>query len=223
MKKIEEYIEKFKELWANQFYKSLIKLGLYFVFMIFAVFAARASYSVAIQEDKLKNNNSEGGVINEYADITEYEAIFNVNNIVYNFNSIGKTIIKVDNKSYFLENDILINTLDSNVLGPNLDFKFWYLTPKYIDGLIKTGEELYTKNYTDGKKEVSYLVSLINFATSFEGSSLEIQEGTLEGKNIEVVITYLNNKVTNIKLDLSLYYALIDNQTSNYIVNIEYK
>ena len=57
--KFEEYVKKFKELWGNDFYKSLIKLGLYAIFLIFAVIAARASYSSFIDSEKSNTKKTE--------------------------------------------------------------------------------------------------------------------------------------------------------------------
>ena len=46
---------------------------------------------------------------------------------------------------------------------------------------------------------------------------------SLDGKNIELVITSLEGKIKMVKLDLSSYSSAIANQTSELIVNIEYK
>ena len=224
--KVEEYVKKFKELWGNDFYKSLIKLGLYAIFLIFAVMAARASYSSFIDSEKSNTKKpevNEEKVLEDFANKKEYEASFTVNNINYDFNSKGRTIIRFDNKSYFLEENKLVNTLDSTLIAPVIDFEFWHLTPYYINSLINQGNELYTKTYKAGEKEVSYLISLEEFFTSFPGSPYAITGGSLDGKNIELVITSLEEKIKIVKLDLSSYSSAIANQTSELIVNIEYK
>lgn len=225
-KQIDEYVKKFKELWANDFYKSLIKLGFYAIFLVFAVIAARASYSSFVDSSKDTSKKpavSEEEVFEDFSKQREYEAIFTVNNLVYNFNSKGKTIIRYDNKSYFLEDNKLVNTLDSTLPSPIVDFEFWHLTPSYISSLINQGSELYTKTYKTGEKEVSYLISLEEFFTSFLGSPYAITGGSLDGKNIELVVTSLEEKITLVKFDLSSYISAINNQISELIVNIEYK
>ena len=56
-------------------------------------------------------------------------------------------------------------------------------------------------------------------------SDLQLKDvvNTLDGKNIELVITSSEEKIKMVKLDLSSYSSAIANQTSELIVNIEYK
>ena len=100
-----------------------------------------------------------------------------------------------------------------------------------ISFVINISNSPYLKDgimYDDDYKSAQYNNSIfgsINYIRDGSISKYNINTDTfsLDGKNIELVITSLEEKIKIVKLDLSSYSSAIANQTSELIVNIEYK
>lgn len=221
--KFDNFIANFKRIWADERGKALIKLGLYMLFAIFAVFTASATYRLN-NADKNNPDNAPVDAITTYKSLSGFAGSYIVDNNEYTFTSATKQIIKIGDYYYFAEGQNLVNNLDATLEAPTFEFKFWYLTPSFIYDLIKNGEESYTTNYANGSIETSYLVPLEYFASNYDGNILAIENTSiLDGKNIEIVTTETEDKIVKVKINLSTYYVLINDQVKNYNVEIDYK
>ena len=94
--KIKNFFSKFKELWSDRRYRSIIKLSLYFIF--FAIIFLFLSLST-------KNEYSYDEVVN-FEDYVSYEFVtnININDNIYNLN--GERYYE---KYKFLYNDEIFN------------------------------------------------------------------------------------------------------------------
>lgn len=220
--KFDYFIDKLKKVWADERGKSLIKLGLYILFAIFAVFTATATYRVNTANNK--HVNTPVDALTAYKDLSGYAGSYIIGDNKYTFTSATKQIIKIGDYYYFADKQNLVNNLDATLVAPTFDFKFWYLTPSFIYDLIKNGEESYTTNFANGSVETSYLVPLEYFASNYDGNVLAIEDTSiLAGKNIEIVTTKTENKIVKVKINLSTYYVLINDQINNYNIEIDYE
>jgi hypothetical protein len=219
--KFDYFISKFKKVWADERGRSLIKLGLYILFAIFAVFTATATYRF---NNNNKHVNTPVDALTAYKDLSGYAGSYIIGDNKYTFTSATKQIIRIGDYYYFADKQNLVNNLDASLAAPTFDFKFWYLTPSFIYDLIKNGEESYTTNFANGSVETSYLVPLEYFTSNYDGNVLAIENTSiLAGKNIEIVTTKTENKIVKAKINLSTYYVLINDQINNYNVEIDYE
>ncbi len=221
--KLDILIANLKKVWADERGKALIKLGLYILFAVFAVFTASATYRLN-NADKNNSNNTPVDAMTAYKDLSSYAGSYIINDNKYTFTSANKEIIKIGDYNYFVEGTNLVNSLDATLEAPTFDFKFWYLTPSFVYDLIKNGEESYTTNFANGSVETSYLVPLKYFTSKYDGTVLAIENTSiLRDKNIEIVTTKTENKIVKVKINLSTYYVLINDQINNYNVEIDYE
>lgn len=221
--KFDNFIANFKKVWADERGKSLIKLGLYILFAVFAVFTATATYRVNNASND-KYDNTPVDAMTAYNNLSSYAGSYIIGDNKYTFTSATKQIIKIGDYYYFAEKQNLVNNLDVTLVAPTFDFKFWYLTPSFIYDLIKNGKESYTTNFANGSVETSYLVPLEYFVSNYDGNVLAIENTSiLAGKNIEIVTTKTENKIVKVKINLSTYYVLINDQINNYNVEIDYE
>jgi len=221
--KFDNFIANFKKVWADERGKALIKLGLYILFAIFAVITAGATYRINNANND-KHDNTPVDAMTVYKDLSGYAGSYIIGDNKYTFTSATKQIIKIGDYYYFAEEQKLVNNLDATLEAPTFDFKFWYLTPSFIYDLIKNGKQSYTTNYANGSVDTSYLVPLEYFASNYDGNVLSIENPSiLAGKNIEIVTTKTENKIVKVKINLSTYYVLINDQIKNYNVEIDYE
>ena len=219
----DNFIANFKKIWADERGKALIKLGLYMLFVVFAVFTASATYRLNNADNNNPDNNSVAA-ITTYKNLSGYAGSYIIADNKYAFTSATKQMIKIGDYYYFAEGKNLVNNLDATLEAPTFEFKFWYLTPAFIYDLIQNGEESYTTNFSNGSVETSYLVPLEYFASNYDGNVLAIENTSiLDGKNIEIVTTETENKIVKVKINLSTYYVLINDQVKNYNVEIDYE
>jgi hypothetical protein len=221
--KFDNLIANFKKVWADERGKALIKLGLYILFAVFAVFTATATYRIN-NADNDKHDNAPVDAMTAYKNLSGYAGSYTIGDNKYTFTSATKQIIKIGDYYYFAEGQNLVNDIDATLEAPTFEFKFWYLTPSFIYDLIENGKESYTTNFSNGSVETSYLVPLDYFASNYDGNVLAIENTSmLDGKNIEIITTKTENKIVKVKINLSTYYVLINDQITNYNVEIDYK
>ena len=68
------------------------------------------------------------------------------------------------------------------------------------------------------------LYEVITFVNNYDGNVLPIENTSiLDGKNIEIVTTETEQKIVKVKINLSTYYVLINDQIENYNVEIDYE
>lgn len=221
--KLDNFKVWFKKTWADERGKALIKLGLYCLFVLFATFTATATYKYYSNEEKTENK-TQLSAMEKYKQLNSYLATYVVNGVSYPYTSANKQIIKVNDVSYFIDADKLTNVLDSSLAAPEFDFKFWYFTPTFIIDMIKNGSSEYTTSYTDGKKVEAYLVPLKYFATKYTGNVIATEDSSIfDDKNIEILITEKDDTVTKVEINVTSYYAFINNLATNYNIEIDYQ
>jgi hypothetical protein len=218
--KIDVFIVNFKKVWADARGKSLIKLGLYMFFLIFATLTATAT--LQLNETK-KEINKPVDVVKDYSEYKNFTGNYLIGGVKYPFTIASKQVIRINDILYFAEGKDLVNAVDPSKEVPTFDFKFWYLTPKFIYDLMQNGEKAYTTTYANGSVETSYIVPLKYFASNYTGTILPVESILpFENMNISISTIETNKKIVKVKLDLSTYYVLINDQVVTYNVEIDY-
>lgn len=213
MGNLKKVLETVKVLWSDARGRALIKLGLYIVFLAFVFIYIKELYRNAEPIKKALTTNE---ILEQYSNKENYMSKYSIGDKEYRYLKNQKQMVVISGVTYYIEEDRLFDSRTNTIVDYS-EFPFWTFTPNYINELILSGEELYSKNYKDGTKEISYLVSLSRYLDKDEDNSL------LKDKNIEIVITIKEEKITKTSIDLKDYYAYIGDTNTNSLINIEYE
>lgn len=210
-------INTFKKLWADERGRAVIKLCMYLIFVVFATITATSTLKM-----NKTNNTKVINVLDKYEAITSYSATYDINSTNYYYSNKDKEIVIIDETSYFVNDNKLISSINGEEY--NIDFKFWGLTPQLISQLIEKGEKSYTTTFNDNSTKTSYIVKTEDFIKLFDLNILDIENNTVvKDKNIEIVLTKKDNNISSVFINLSTYYAFINNDVNTYNITITYK
>lgn len=207
--KIKNFFSKFKELWSDRRYRSIIKLSLYFIF--FAIIFLFLGLST-------KNEYSYDEVVN-FEDYVSYEFVtnININDNIYNLN--GERYYE---KYKFLYNDEIFNLnyediqesyLDKNIIN---SFNF---TPDLIDNIINNSELVSEKKIISSNQIISeYSISLSKYL-----GILDFNLSNYDNHDfISIIVTESDNLVTKIELNLTNFYKNMEEDYFKYEISISY-
>lgn len=190
------FFETIKELWKNERGRAIIKLGIYILFLMFAISYVRigtqnSSNKVIVQDNYINKN-------------VYQEKISFLDNIIILKNNGSDISFDLNNEEYKVVN----NSVYKNDILEEYDFYFWNLTPSFIGNIIKNKEVYSETKYNDSSVEKTYKISLRDFMLSFNGKDLNLEE--FDDNDITISIKQLNNEVISVNLDLTSYYNFIE-------------
>ena len=207
--KIKNFFSKFKELWSDRRYRSIIKLSLYFIF--FAIIFLFLGLST-------KNEYSYDEVVN-FEDYVSYEFVtnININDNIYNLN--GERYYE---KYKFLYNDEIFNLTYEDIQESYLDkniINSFNFTPDLIDNIINKSELVSEKKIISSNQIISeYSISLSKY--------LDILDFNLSNYDnpdfISIIVTESDNLVTKIELNLTNFYKNMEEDYFKYEISISY-
>lgn len=187
MKKIKEKINKFKQFWANQRYRSFILLGLYFVFFLILSIGFRTAKPLINLNENNQSFDSKTIVSNlENFIKQDYEYQIQINNQYDIFGKVengtnsffyqDKQYTIIYKKLYVNENDTL--NLASSFLDTTLNIED-IMVDRIIEK-IKQGT-LSDDKQTDSKFELLYYIDSLDVSSNGELGAMEIiLKGTSE-------------------------------------------
>ncbi len=218
------YWAKFKEIWQNKRYRSLIILGLYIIIYIFLIIVLGSSNETTTLPPETQEEPKTA--LENYQDMTNYEFVLEIteqkdsNEIKHSYNGKTDGEVTIINDTYYLKDNIIyeivgeqIRILEATLVEINL-FK---LKPANLYELINLGELNYETKFADESMEKSYLVPLKDVIKNFKGEDIADPKTTIEIKYKEE-----NNNITSIELDLSNYQKHYYENTDIYNVKITY-
>ena len=207
--KIKNFFSKFKELWSDRRYRSIIKLSLYFIF--FAIIFLFLGLST-------KNEYSYDEVVN-FEDYVSYEFVtnININDNIYNLN--GERYYE---KYKFLYNDEIFNLTYEDIQESYLDkniINSFNFTPDLINNIINKSELVSEKKIISSNQIISeYSISLSKY--------LDILDFNLSNYDnpdfISIIVTESDNLVTKIELNLTNFYKNMEEDYFKYEISISY-
>ena len=213
--KIKNFINKFKELWANKRYRSLIKLVFYLIFFAVLFFIYEFASPDVANSPVEKNNDFEN--YNNY----EYKINLNINDVLFDLD--GK---RYDNKYEFIFEDNTysfdnsnLNT-DNNFMNLNNDIiNVFNYTPDLINNIIENSEIISEKKLiTDNILIKEYSIKLDKYMEILDVNFDKYNE---EDK-IDILVSEKNDYVIKIELDLSNFYKYFEENYNKYEITINY-
>lgn len=207
--KIRKIYNKFKELWSNKRYRSIIKLLFYFIFFVilFLILGSTPDETDYYQK-KVK-----------FADYVSYNFILNinVNDNIYSIN--GSRYYDMYQFSYGGENfkisfsDIIKSNLDKNIINSfNYD-------PNLISNIIKNSNLISEKKIISNNEIVKeYSITLTKYLNILDFNLTNYDDNDL----ILLNVTESDELVTKIELDLTNFYKNIEEHYFKYEISISY-
>lgn len=198
MKKIKEKINKFKEIWANQRYRSFILLGFYFVFFLVLSIGFRTSKSLVDLDETNQSFDSKTIVTNlenfvkqdyEYQiQINDqYEIFGKVENGINSFFYQDKQYTIIYKKLYINENETL-----------NLVSSFLNVTLNIEDIMVDRIIEKIKQGTLSNSKQIDNEFELLYYIDSFDVSSNgEIGAMEIKLKGINEFVEQIEVKIKN--------------------------
>lgn len=207
------FIEKFKKLWADKRYRSLIILIMYFIFflVLFTIL------EIGKETSSHNYNNTENLKLEDYQ-IYEFSTELNIND--YTYNILGKRY----NEKYEFEFENQIYTFNYNNL--NIDSEInreiintFNYTPDFLSNVIDNSELVSEKTViADNRLIKEYSLKLEKY--------LQILDYNLENYNIEdeliITTSEVDNKITSVSFDLSNLYKYFEENYQKYQITINY-
>lgn len=206
---MKNFFEKLKELWKHPRYKSLMKLGLYFLIVVIAfgllTLGKLTSEPVKYTEPKTPLEN--------YLEMKNYEYTYDIKyqkknqtiNQMFNgtkYEDINE--FKYLNKKYYILSDNIYNKETNEIVNNLTEFNLLYLEPNSIVELITSVDvkESITK-YNDSNSKKEYV---INF----------------DGSIIYITIFEEDNYIVKVNLDVTDMVKKTSKDITSYIVEINY-
>lgn len=220
--KIKNYISLFKEYWKNPRYNALMKLGLWFIFLVFVSIFLRSGLSNEKKYYKQIENNSP---INSFSKNDnydfEYNITYNLNNLKVRGSNYKNTMlynIERDNNTYYVDDNKYYRLVNDKKIDVNntLPFNIGMIKPDVIYQLIKLGNLDYTKENSNQSKEECYKIKLSDYTKLVEGKQINSDE--------LITINYLikDNEIISVGLDLTNYIKISYPNTIIYKLEINY-
>ena len=207
------FIEKFKKLWADKRYRSLMILIMYFIFFL-VIFTILEIGKETVSHNY---NNVEELKLEDYR-IYNFDAELNIND--YTYNILGKRY----NEKYEFEFENQLYILDYNNIDINLDINndiinMFNYSPDFLANIIENSELVSEKKViADNSIVKEYSISLEKY--------LQILDLSLENYNKEdqliITTSELKDEITSVSLDLSNLYKHFEENYEKYQITINY-
>ncbi len=186
----------FKDIWSNKRYRSLIILGIYFVFFVFVfiyINIQNAPKPVKVIDAMSYYESMDN--YNFAIDLVDKSDDSNINIVGKCYD--GKEFFDIDGSSYYVVSD---KVYDSNY--DVSDVKLNYLNPSYILGIIDISTKVSeTDNMVDNYKETTYSVKKDDYVKFYDLDYFNDQDEVI------LSIRKKDNKVIGVSID-GLFYKV---------------
>lgn len=208
--KIKQIFTKFKELWKDKRYRSLMILLLYFIFFLFIF--------IFLNVNSNENNNKDTQRI-LFKNYKVYEFTTNININDYIFEIDGK---RYNNNYSFSFNDEVFNLNYTEIMESNLDkniINSFNFTPDIIDNIIKNSSLISEKKVISNNEIIKeYNILLSDYLNILDFNLVNYDNSDF----VLIEVTELNKDVVFVKLDLTNFYKNIEESYFKYEITISY-
>ena len=208
--KIKQIFTKFKELWKDKRYRSLMILLLYFIFFLFIF--------IFLNVNSNEHNNKDTQRI-LFKNYKVYEFTTNININDYIFEIDGK---RYNNNYSFSFNDEVFNLNYAEIMESNLDkniINSFNFTPDIIDNIIKNSSLICEKKVISANEIIKeYNILLSDYLNILDFNLVNYDNSDF----VLIEVTELNKDVVFVKLDLTNFYKNIEESYFKYEITISY-
>lgn len=208
--KVKQIFTKFKELWKDKRYRSLMILLLYFIFFLFIF--------IFLNVNSNKNNNKDTQRI-LFKNYKIYEFTTNININDYIFEIDGK---RYNNNYSFSFNDEVFNLNYAEIMESNLDkniINSFNFTPDIIDNIIKNSSLISEKKVISNNEIIKeYNILLSDYLNILDFNLVNYDNSDF----VLIEVTELNKDVVFVKLNLTNFYKNIEENYFKYEITISY-
>ncbi len=208
--KIKVYFRKFKQLWNDKRYRSIMILLLYFIFfaVIFSMFDLNKSVSRTPYNEFIKFENY---------DVYEFSTNISINSFIYSINGKRyKDKYSFDyNGEHFVGSyeDIFLSNWDKNIINT---FRF---TPDLINNLMANSILISEKKIiADDSVIKEYALDIDKFLQVLDYNLLDYN--LLD--RLTITISEIDKQIVRVELNLSNFYKYLEEDYLEYIIVINY-
>lgn len=208
--KIKQIFTKFKELWKDKRYRSLMILLLYFIFFLFIFIFLN------VNSNEIDNKDTQRILFKNYK-VYEFTTNININDYIFEIN--GK---RYNNNYSFSFNDEVFNLNYAEIMESNLDkniINSFNFTPDIIDNIIKNSSLISEKKLISNNEIIKeYNILLSDYLNILDFNLVNYDNSDF----VLIEVTELNKDVVFVKLDLTNFYKNIEESYFKYEITISY-
>lgn len=213
MFKKKEEVSRFKELWKDKRFRSLIFLGFWILFAIVVVAAYRPMYNASVKSFQEKQTNTvNSSVMNNYSYSIVDTKDSKMNVIVgkaygeYNVFTINDVEYYYNGKLYNMAEPI--KAVNVSNLG------YIRITPKVINNMIERSSELETNKYS---------LSLVDFITLYNPTELNTIDATkIKDKNVLIDVYKKDGLFYKVDINITEYVKVKEPTVTSDILTFNY-
>lgn len=208
-----EKVSKFRQLWADKRFRSIIFLAFWLIFAILIVAAYRPVYNSNVKSYQEKKTDEVSSVLMKNYNFTLVDTKNDKINVI-----TGKTYndfktFTINNVEYYYNGKIYKMTTPAT---EDLTFKLGYLniTPKLINSMIERATLLETNIYS---------ISLTDFITLYDANELaKYTASTLKDKDVKITVAKENGLFYKVDMDITEYIKLTDQTVNSDVLTFNY-
>lgn len=208
-----EEVSKFKELWRDKRFRSLIFLGFWIAFAIIVIAAYRPMYNSSVKSyQEKKTNTVNSSVMNNYSyslvDTKDSKMNVIVGKVYNEYN-----LFTVNNVEYYYNGKLYkmtepITEIDVSNLG------YLRITPKVINNMIERASELEANKYS---------LPLIDFITLYNPTELNtIDSSKITNKNVLIDVYKKDGLFYKVDINITEYVKIKEATVNSDVLTFNY-
>lgn len=215
------FFKKLREYWKIPRYRSLITLGLYFLF--FSIIILYANITNGISDNKLKEKNVDSLTTFKNMDNYEYNYEFNISSdelINYSISGIRyqkQDSFSVMNNNFYVKDSIIYSLDSTKNIKDIINIDLLLIRPNYIYEFIGQSTSKNKIEYQSGESKIIYKIPVKIFNIAFLPS---IDPNNIE--EVEIITYEKNNQIYQVDLNIYNLMKLVDYNITDYNIKINY-
>ena len=205
-----EKVQKLLELWNNPKTHDITVLMLWLIFILIVIIFVRSMGNNVPKTAKDNNYN-----VNSFENMKSYDFTYKTDSIEISGQAYDDALLfYLTNKRYYYHNNLyIIDENKSPVL--NFDLNVLKINSKMLSNLVSNITP------TDNENFKQYVVPLDRFINLYEVDT-DVDLSKAATYNVIVSVYFANNEINKVVLDLTNYYVLKNQNSSNSLVTIYY-
>ena len=217
------FFKKLLAYWKIPRYRSLITLGLYFLFFAFIFIYIYIMNSITTPTEEKQEMNA----IFALATMDNYEYYYEIDSLgaletsSYTISGIrydNQDNFKIGNDSFYVQDDVIYSVDETKDITDIVPIDLLLLRPNHIYEFLQNSTGTSRIEYQNGEAKVTYTVPVTLFNIAFLQGIDETNTDVVE------VTTYeKNNRIYQIDLNIYNLMKLVDSNFDSYMIKITYE